>query len=66
MGVLPKELNLSGQISCAVILSFGEKGAMSASRFFFVGNNIFGLAPWPSGTHHVVPQCDGHLSMTTF
>lgn len=45
---------------------------MSASRFFILGNSQSSLEPplaqpmGRSGTHHVVPECDGHLGLTTF
>lgn len=63
-GVLPKDSDLSGRIRCVALLSSGEKGALSASRFsLWETVDILGLPP---GTHHVVPECDGHLGMTTF
>lgn len=53
-GALLRESDLSGQTRCATLSSSGEKGALSAGRQLV------------SGTHHVVPQCDGHLGVATF
>lgn len=45
-GVLLKESDLSEQRRCAALLSFGEKGAMSASRFLLW--EIVGLLGLPT------------------